>query len=378
MPAKADRKFYRSLAPLIRPADVAATEGGWSAIFGRSAPLELEIGFGNGESLARRTLAHPERDFVGVELAWNSLKRALRRLGAPPRTNARLLWMPAEPALARLFPTGALAMVRCLFPVPWPRERQARKRLFHRGFLDLLADRLAPDGLFHLVTDSEPLAEWALDQARDSALSLSISARPPVEDTKYERKWRLGGQDVFHHLHGVKRACPDDAPAPGPFPMPPRLSPVIDPRDYRPSGRSGSPAVVFGELVYDDLRGEGLLPAKVAEDGFVQEFHVRLTRLADGRHKVSPALPGQVLPTAGVALALDLAAMIPPAPKAAPGNQAPRDPATRNQVAPNPANPNSSARNQVAPNQAPQDPALHNQATPNPDDQNPAPAGGPG
>ena len=93
--------------------------------------------------------------------------------------------------------------------------------------------------------------------------------------------------------------------------MPPRYIGQLDPRDYHPIGRSGSPAVIFGELVYDDLKGLGLLPAKVVEDGLVQELHISLTRLPDGRFKVAPALPGQILPTTGVALALDLAAAAP-------------------------------------------------------------------
>jgi hypothetical protein len=90
--------------------------------------------------------------------------------------------------------------------------------------------------------------------------------------------------------------------------MRPRYSSALNPRDYRPLGRSGTPSVVFGELVYDEPRGLGLLQAKVVEDQFIQEFHIRLKRLPDGRFKLAPALVGQVLPTAGVALALDLAA----------------------------------------------------------------------
>jgi tRNA (guanine-N7-)-methyltransferase len=318
------RKFYRSLAPMARPSALAAAFGGWAGVFGRQAPLDLEIGFGNGERLHRQSLAEPGRDLVGVELAWNSVKRALRRLAAPPRPNVRLLWLPAEPALRLLFAPESLSRVVCLFPVPWPNERQSRKRLFSRPFLDLLANRLAPDGTLHLVTDHEGLARWIMAEAEGSAMELSLSGSPAAMGTKYERKWLSGGQNAFHHIRGAKKAHPP-GPPPGTPDMPPRYSSSINPLDYRPEGRSGAPAVVFGELVYDEPKGEGLLQAKVVEDQFVQEFHIRLTRLADGRFKVAPALPAQILPTAAVALALDLAASPgrPPAgPPAASGDEA--------------------------------------------------------
>jgi hypothetical protein len=99
--------------------------------------------------------------------------------------------------------------------------------------------------------------------------------------------------------------------------MPPRYSYAINPRDYRPQGRSGSPAVVFGPLLYDESQGQGLLQAKVAEDGFLQEFHIKISDLGQGLFKLAPALPGQVLPTWGVGLALDLAAVEPVSPEIA-------------------------------------------------------------
>ena len=306
------KRFYRSLGPLIRPSDVASAPNGWASIFGRDAPLELEIGFGNGENLQRASAASPERDFVGVELAWNSLKRALRRLSDPPRNNARLLWLPAEAALALLFPPESLSAAHCLFPVPWPNERQASKRLASKSFLDLLANRLRPEGIFRMVTDHEGLASWTMAQAEKSAMRLDLATSPAAIDTKYERKWSLGGQNVFYHLSGVKKTHPQASP-PDLNQMPPRYSALINPRDYRPRGRSGSPAIVFGRFVYDEPQGEGLLQAKVAEDHLLQEFHIRISDQGDGRFKLSPALPGQILPTYGVGLALDLAALDPAA-----------------------------------------------------------------
>ena len=287
--------------------------------------MELEIGFGNGESLQRASLAFPERDFIGVELAWNSLKRAMRRLASPPRENVRLLWMPAEAALELLFAPESLSFATCLFPVPWPNEKQAGKRLATRRFLNLLANRLAPGGVFRMVTDHEGLAAWTMEQSKDSAMRLALETSPAIMDTKYERKWLLGGQNLFYHLNGTKRAHPE-ARVSELSQMPPRFSALSNPRDYRPEGRTGAPSIIFGELIYDELKGEGLLQTKVVEDHFVQEFHIRLKNLGDGRFKLAPALPGQVLPTAGVGLALDLAALDPSASRRADFSLAAKNP----------------------------------------------------
>jgi tRNA (guanine-N7-)-methyltransferase len=285
-----------------------AEAGGWAGLFGHRAPLELEIGFGNGEYLARTSEAAPERDFVGLEIAWNSLKRALRRLASPPRDNVRLLHLPAFPALERFFGPRSLSAARCLFPVPWPNEKQAHKRLFSRAFLDLLANRLDDGGSFSVVTDHEGLAHWALGQSKGSGLPLSLAMGHELMDTKYERKWLSGGQDTFYHLTG-RKAGHAEIREPGFGDMQPRLSYSIVPSEYHPQGRSLEPTVVFGDFVYDDRKKQGLLATKVVEDQFIQEFYIRISQQPDGGHKLAPAQPSQVFPTLGVATALALAAL---------------------------------------------------------------------
>ncbi|MDR1394719.1 MAG: hypothetical protein LBK52_00920 [Deltaproteobacteria bacterium] len=298
--------YYRSLSPLL---DRSVLAGGpdWNQIFGRSAPRELEIGFGNGEYLNRSSLAAPENDFIGLEIAWASVKRALRRLAEPPRTNVRLLCLPAKPALELLFPPESLDVIRVLFPVPWPRASHENKRLFSAAFLSLASGRLKKEGLFYLVTDDLNLAQWTQEQARSSDLSLVLAQKPAHLDTKYERKWQNSGQQVFYHLQGHPGSR-RSAPPPGLLIMQPAFLSDFDPRTYSPRGQTGPVTVVFGDFLYDPLRREGLLLAKVAEDQFVQEFFIRLAPLPDGRYKLTPAVFGQALPTAGVQTALILAA----------------------------------------------------------------------
>ncbi|MDR2340098.1 MAG: hypothetical protein LBF40_08205 [Deltaproteobacteria bacterium] len=300
------KRYYRSLSPLITAEEMARGLE-LPALFGRVAPVELEIGFGNGEFLNRESLARPERDFLGIEIAWPSVKRALRRLGNPPRKNARLLCLPAWPALSRTIPQKSLALVRSLYPVPWPRNEG--KRLFSKAFLSLVASRLEDGGSFHMVTDDPPLAEWALAQSEGSGLALSLKEEGAIQNTKYERKWESSGIESFLHLSGPKAFHPD-IPEPKAPPMKPLYLTGLEPSTYRPKGISGPTSVVFRELVFDGNAGEGLLNCKVVEDSFVQEFFIRLRRTEKPDvWKLYPALSERVFPTEGVQLALRLAAL---------------------------------------------------------------------
>jgi len=299
------KKYYRSLEPLLKPEHLPRPAD-WAGIFGREAPLELEIGFGNGEFLHRQSLAEPDRDFVGVEIAWASAKRALRRLAAPPRPNVRVMLMKGEAALYYCFAPESLDVVRSLFPIPWPDERQERKRLFQRAFLDLAANRLKPEGRFYLVTDSPVLADWTLDQAEGSGLAFTLEERRAELNTKYERKWQGGGQRDFFHLSGRKVGHPQIA-VPEDADMQAYYRDHLNPDTFAPQGCAGDVVVKFKEFLFDRERQQGLLRTFVVEGALTQDFFLRLTREGQ-RWKISPAIASQLMPTQGVARALELAA----------------------------------------------------------------------
>jgi hypothetical protein len=204
-------------------------------------------------------------------------------------------------------------MVRVLFPVPWPNDRQKNKRIFSTDFFNLLANRLTSDGGFFMVTDHHGLAQWTMDQALNSEMALTCQESPAILDTKYERKWLTFGQKAFYHLNGKKKNH-KSAPQPASDDMTPRFSQLIDPNNYCPHDLTGEPSVVFGDFLYDSSRQVGLLRTKVVEDHFIQEFHIKVSRQPDGRFKVSPALKDQIFPTRGVSLALALAALEEPHP----------------------------------------------------------------
>lgn len=129
------------------------------SIFGRRAPLVLEIGSGMGETTAAIARAHPELDFLAVEVHGPGVGSLLNRLAAERLRNVRVLRHDALEVLEHMIPDGALAGVHLFFPDPWPKKRHHKRRLVQPSFAALLARKLAPGGIVHAATDWPDYAE---------------------------------------------------------------------------------------------------------------------------------------------------------------------------------------------------------------------------
>jgi len=133
-----------------------------TALFGRSAPRSVEIGFGNGEHLIERALAAPERDFLGIEVHRPGIGHLLLGLQRHGLRNVRVIAHDAVEVFAQQLPCASLDEVEILFPDPWPKKRHHKRRLIQPEFVTLVAARLRAGGLLHLATDWEPYAEHML------------------------------------------------------------------------------------------------------------------------------------------------------------------------------------------------------------------------
>lgn len=122
-------------------------------VFGRVAPLVLEIGSGMGEATAAMAAADPDRDVLAVEVHTPGLGTLLRRIEDAGLTNVRVLEADAREVLTDLLAPASLDEVRVFFPDPWPKARHAKRRLVTDGFASLVASRLRPGGLLHVATD---------------------------------------------------------------------------------------------------------------------------------------------------------------------------------------------------------------------------------
>ena len=294
---------YLSLAPLI-PWRQAERPINWRQRFGRRAALEVEVGFGNGEFLLRRAQAHPERDFVGIEMEWASVRRGLRRIAQSDLGNLRLIKADARAALERLWKPESLHRLYSLFPCPWPKERHAQHRLFGHDFLKLLNSRLIENGEAMVVTDHHPYLTWIVEHAPGTGFEVHWQPVPPHFNTKYERKWHRQGQDQFYELRLLKQehiAIPlkEDAAL-----KTYRLD-SFDPEHFQPAGLRGDIVVDFKEFIYDPERRKGMARVVVIEDHLFQHFWIAIVWAQDCWH-ISPARGCDLVPTAGLQRAIDL------------------------------------------------------------------------
>ncbi len=162
----------------------------WAEVFGREAPIVVEIGSGVGEATAALAAARPSYDVVALEVWRPGVAHTLGLLAEAGADNVRLLSVDAVWCLENLFGPGEVEELWTFFPDPWPKKRHHKRRLVTADFAALVASRLRPGGLWRLATD------WADYAAQMRAV---LDAEPAFEGgpvvrwedrpvTKFERK----------------------------------------------------------------------------------------------------------------------------------------------------------------------------------------------
>lgn len=174
------------------------------AVFGRRAPRTVEIGFGNGDNLAALAAAHPERDYLGIEVHRPGVGRLLLRLEEAGLRNARLICHDAVEVLDQQIASADLDEVLILFPDPWPKKRHHKRRLIQGPFVELVADRLRSGGVLRVATDWQPYAESALEvlsacpRLHNLSAGNTFSPRSPERrPTRFEVRGERLGHEVW-------------------------------------------------------------------------------------------------------------------------------------------------------------------------------------
>jgi len=156
--SKAQRRACEALLPQFGIA-YAPSPVDFERVFGRAAPRVLEIGFGMGETTAAIAAAHPENDYLALEVHTPGVGSLLRQIDALMLRNVRIVQHDAVEVLEHMIAPGTLDAAHVFFPDPWPKKRHHKRRLIQPAFATLLASRLKPAGYVHVATD------WA-DYAR--------------------------------------------------------------------------------------------------------------------------------------------------------------------------------------------------------------------
>jgi tRNA (guanine-N7-)-methyltransferase len=164
-----------------------------AGLFGRAAPVVLEIGFGMGEATVLMAAAQPEVDLLAVDVHTPGQGNLLRLVDEAGLTNVRVADGDATVLLRESLPPASLAAVRVFFPDPWPKARHVKRRLVDAGFAALVADRLADEGVLHVATDVAAYAEQVA--AVLAGEPLLVTADPPWRPTtRFERRGALAGR----------------------------------------------------------------------------------------------------------------------------------------------------------------------------------------
>ncbi len=179
-----------------------AERGRWHEIFGRRAPLYVELGTGKGDFISQIAAREPQHDFIGIEAEQEVLYRAAVKVAALALTNVRLLVFDIK-NLAELFEPGEIDGLYLNFCDPWPKKRHLKRRLTYREFLATYRSLLKPRGKLWFKTDNRPLFEFSLEEfaaaglaVADVSYDLHAEARPDNIETEYERKFSGFGEKI--------------------------------------------------------------------------------------------------------------------------------------------------------------------------------------
>lgn len=179
-----------------------------STLFSQVAPLTLEIGFGNGESLASMAKASPDRNFIGIEVHTPGVGHLLYLTGKYELQNLRVMNTDAVAVLKNNIAPESIDRLQLYFPDPWHKKRHNKRRIVQQDFIDLVASRLTPNGVFHMATDWEPYAEHMAEEMETNQNfkrtnpESPFSARPEFRpETKFERRGINKGHGVWDLLY---------------------------------------------------------------------------------------------------------------------------------------------------------------------------------
>lgn len=201
------QRALQTLAPrFVLPVDDDTAAFDFELVFGRRAPVVMEIGFGMGDATAQIAKAHPEIDFLGVEVHEPGVGALLKHIGDEQISNIRIVQHDAVPVLQRLIAADSLAGVHLFFPDPWPKKRHHKRRLVQPALVALIASRLRAGGVLHAATDWQHYAEQMLAVLGCEPLLRNTAAdgfapRPAMRPlTKFEQRGLRLGHGVWDLL----------------------------------------------------------------------------------------------------------------------------------------------------------------------------------
>ncbi len=180
----------------------------FNKIFGRAAPLTLEIGFGDGNSLLEQARLFPEHNFLGIEVHRPGVGHLLNCIHKEKISNLRVIRHDAVEVLEQKIPNNCLDCIQLFFPDPWHKKKHHKRRILQNSFIETVHNKLKTGGTFHMATDWQHYAEHMLKEmenaegfsnnAGEGCFSTDKKTRP---QTKFERRGLKLGHDVWDLIY---------------------------------------------------------------------------------------------------------------------------------------------------------------------------------
>ena len=146
--------------------------GHWRDLMPQAREVHLELGCGKGRFTAGTAAAQPDVLFLAVEMVPDAMVVTMERCVSAGLSNVWFISANAD-QLPYFFAPGEVDRIYINFCDPWPHTRQAKRRLTHRGFLDLYRRVLRPEGQVHFKTDNQPLFAFSLREFPAAGYALS-------------------------------------------------------------------------------------------------------------------------------------------------------------------------------------------------------------
>src|SRR5688572_4187199 len=170
------------------------------AIYGHRAPLEVDLGCGDGLFLAAAAAANPSHNFLGIERMPGRVRSACRKIAAGGLRNARVLEIEISYAVRHLLPAASIGVFHLMFPDPWPKRRHSPRRIVTEALFTALHRALVPEGTLRVATDEIDYFREIERLVSCSPGFVAISDREtPASTSTFENRFRQDGLEI-HRL----------------------------------------------------------------------------------------------------------------------------------------------------------------------------------
>jgi tRNA (guanine-N7-)-methyltransferase len=169
------------------------------SIFGRVAPLRVDLGCGDGSFLCELAQRNPENNFLGVDKLAGRVAKACRK--AALLSHIRILKVESSYAVRYLLPAASVSHFYLLFPDPWPKRRHHRRRLVTADFLDSIQRALEPNGSILIATDDQHYFNEIVRTARNHNGFVALAGDDiELPASKFETRFRAAGSVIYRLL----------------------------------------------------------------------------------------------------------------------------------------------------------------------------------